>query len=463
MKLKIGILSIVSVLIVFFSLDIGMFWDNVLFASKMGTAVYENSFFNWHIPIEFDPGHPPFLATVMAIGWTLFGKSLAVSHWLMLPFIFGFLWQIHLFVSYFIKEIWLQIFAFILVVADPTLLSQFVLVNPEIIQLFFFFLALNAVLKNNTYLKVLGLLFLGIVTYRGMMLCFGIFLIELFICLYIKKGTLKSFFSRKMITTYFLGAIPALIFIGWRFFTFGWFQTHPDSPWVSLWHFVSIKEFLFNLVVLTQRYIDFGRITILFVIMIGLFIKRKAINKEIGTLIIISIFSTITIIAVSLTSTNSMGHRYFITSYLAFALLSFVIIQSFKFKKAIYVGLLASLILGNFIVYSDDFSQGWDASLAHLNYWGLRKHTLEYMDDKKIPISKTASFFPNATAIDNVDLNGDMRSFKNFTGEEEYVFYSNVFNVTDEELKLLDQKYYSIKTIKKNGVKIELKRRLKNK
>ena len=56
-----------------------------------------------------------------------------------------------------------------------------------------------------------------------------------------------------------------------------------------------------------------------------------------------------------------------------------------------------------------------------------------------------------------------MRSFKNFTGEEEYVFYSNVFNVTDEELKLLDQKYYSIKTIKKNGVKIELKRRLKNK
>ena len=138
MKLKIGILSIVSVLIVLFSLDIGMFWDNVLFASKMGTAVYENSFFNWHIPIEFDPGHPPFLATVMAIGWTLFGKSLAVSHWLMLPFIFGFLWQIHLFVSYFIKEIWLQIFAFILVVADPTLLSQFVLVNPEIIQLFFF-------------------------------------------------------------------------------------------------------------------------------------------------------------------------------------------------------------------------------------------------------------------------------------------------------------------------------------
>ena len=118
-------------------------------------------------------------------------------------------------------------------------------------------------------------------------------------------------------------AIPALIFIGWRFFTFGWFQTHPDSPWVSLWHFVSIKEFLFNLVVLTQRYVDFGRITILIVIIIGLFLKRKAINKEIGTLIIISIFSSIAIITVSIISTNSMGHRYFIASYLAFALLSF--------------------------------------------------------------------------------------------------------------------------------------------
>ncbi len=455
------ILLVLSATIVLISLKVGMFWDNVLFASKMGDVIYENNIFNWNIPLDFDPGHPPFLAILMAIGWNLFGKSLAVSHWLMLPFVFGVLWQIHSLVVFFIKDKRLQIVAFLLVVSDPTLLSQFVLVNLEVIHLFFFFLALNAVLKNNIYLKVLGLMFLGIVSYRGMMLCAGIFLIDIFVYLFIKKGTIRSFFSKETVAIYIIGSIPANIYIVWRLFEVGWLFTHPDSPWSSLWHFVSFNEFIFNVLVIGQRFMDFGRIFILFVVVIGLFLKRKSINKEISTLVIISLFSTIVIIIVSLISTNTMGHRYFIVSYLALSLLSFILIQYFRFKKVVYIGLLSSLLLGNLIVYSDEFAQGWDASLAHLPYWDLRKNAIRYMDNKQLSISETSSFFPNNTTINNVDLNGDMRSFIKFSGTEKYVFYSNVYNLSDDELKKLHQNYHILKSFEKRNVRIEIMQKKK--
>lgn len=151
-----------------------------------------------------------------------------------------------------------------------------------------------------------------------------------------------------------------------------------------------------------------------------------------------------------------MGHRYYIPSYLCLGLISFVLINKYKIKKIIYAGLLSSLLLGNTIVYSDSFAQGWDASLAHLPYWDLRKNAIEYMDDKQIDISKTASFFPNYTSIDNVDLNGDIRSFIGFSGIETYVFYSNVYNLSDEHLKILSQEYHIIKSFEKCNIRIEL-------
>lgn len=160
MKLKILVLSILSIVIVLFSLEIGMFWDNVLFASLMGNPLYENGILNWNsIPLENDPGHPPFLATLLATVWRLFGRSLSVSHWVMLPFIFGLLWQICSFVSFFVKDKSFLIWAYLLVVLDPTLLSQLVLVNPEVIQLFFFFIALNAVLKGGGIFEISGACF----------------------------------------------------------------------------------------------------------------------------------------------------------------------------------------------------------------------------------------------------------------------------------------------------------------
>jgi hypothetical protein len=454
-------LLFISIIIITFCSEIGLFWDNVLFVSKIGTFLYENGIFNWIIPAEINPGHPPFLASYLAIGWTIFGKSLVVSHWIMLPFIFGLLWQLHSFVCFFIKDKWLQLAGFILVVADPTLLSQLVLVNPELIQLFFFFLALNAVLRNNQPFIVLGLSFLGIITYRGMFLCLGIFLIDMCVRVFVRKDNFKKIITLKTFIPYILGAVPAVIYLIWRLSSFGWLITHPDSPWEELWHFVTMEEFALNVASLAQRFMDFGRLSILAVIVFGLIKKWKSLDTNKSTLIFISVFSTIGIVLVSLFSTNTIGHRYFIVSYLSFALLSFILIQDFKYMKSIYAGLLISLIAGNFIVYSDRFAQGWDSSLAHIPYWDLRKNTIKYMDNNQISISETASFFPNCTSIDNIELNGDMRSFVIFTGKENYVFYSNVYNLSDNDIEILNENYYVLKSFEKRNVRVELMKKKK--
>lgn len=463
MKLKeFGFFLAISFVIVLFSEHIGLFWDNVLYGSQIGTYLYENGLFEWStIPFRIDNGHPPFLATLLATGWIIFGRSLETSHWIMFPFVLGVFYQLYNFVCFFIKEKQLKIIAFLLVVSDPTLLSQLVSVNPEIIQTFFFFLALNSLLRNNIYLKIIGLSFLGIVTFRGMMLCGGLFLIDMLIFTVIKKQKIRAFISKEVILTYLISALPALIYIIWRLTVKGWLISHPLELWGNAMEFSSLNDFLHNLgrniLVLGFQFSDFGRIVLLLFIIFTLYIKRKKIKWEnYNYLLIISIFSTFFIFGTSLMIKNTMGHRYYLVSYLCISLLAFILIKLYENKRIIFSLMLSSLLLGNLIVYSDSFAQGWDSSLAHLPYWELRKKAINYMDERKIPISETASFFPNSTTIDYVNLNDDNRFFKSFTGNEMYVFYSNVYNLSDENLELLHKDYSIIKSFEKNNIRVEL-------
>lgn len=118
--------------------------------------------------------------------------------------------------------------------------------------------------------------------------------------------------------------------------------------------------------------------------------------------------------------------------------------------------LVLFLLTGNFWIYPDKVSQGWDASLAHLHYFELRHEAISYLKENEIGIEETASFFPNNTYIDAVDLNGDKRKFPDFTGKEQYVLYSNVFNIKDSEYNILKNQYWLIKSFSNLGVRIEI-------
>ncbi|PQB06509.1 hypothetical protein BST83_04525 [Polaribacter filamentus] len=116
--------------------------------------------------------------------------------------------------------------------------------------------------------------------------------------------------------------------------------------------------------------------------------------------------------------------------------------------------LLFGLVSGNLWLYPREISQGWDATLAHVPYHSLRIEAIDYLNKEKIDVDKVASFFPNLTTLDNIDFRGDQRSFENFNTVNKYVFYSNVYNLTDSEYEILDTNYRILQEFNKNNITV---------
>ena len=127
--------------------DAVFFWDTVSQASKRGNFYYSTHFQQLILDPKLDSGHPPFFNIFIALSWTLFGRTLFVSHLVMLPFVLGILWQIRLFICSFFEEKW-QGLAFLIAIADTTFMAQSILISPDIVMLFGFLCCLNAIWKN---------------------------------------------------------------------------------------------------------------------------------------------------------------------------------------------------------------------------------------------------------------------------------------------------------------------------
>ncbi len=454
---KLLFFAILSSAIFYYNYNFGMFWDNVLFASKMGNHLYNTNLFNWILPDSIDPGHPPAFGFLMALSWKIFGHKLWVSHLVMIPFSAGLLYQIYKLIKYYVKSNFHAFLALVLIFADPTLATQMLIVNPELIMLFFFFLAINSILFKNYYLKIIALFFLSIISLRSMMLCGGVFLFEIFNSLLINKNKKLLFLNPKFILGYAFASLPGIYFLVSHFISKGWLLTHPNSPWEAHHHYVTLNQFLRNIVVLIHRFLDFGRIFIFIFLSIAFikYYKKIIAEKYNRQLLLLAVTSLVIIVTASLLKTNPFGHRYFIAGYIFITLLAFKILEIFfRKRKLIYSILLLGLITGNLWIYPREISQGWDATLAHLPYYELRSEAISYLDKNDIKIENTASFSPNSTKIDDVDLSGDLRSFSNFSGNEEFIFYSNVYNLTDEQYDSIDNNYEIIKQFQKFNIHI---------
>jgi hypothetical protein len=131
-----------------------------------------------------------------------------------------------------------------------------------------------------------------------------------------------------------------------------------------------------------------------------------------------------------------------------------------KGRKLILIIIGLTLLSGNFWVYPDRISKGWDAMLAYLPYQQLRKEMIVFIDRQNIGYRDVGTDFPNNIPFKYIDLNGDTRSFGSIESGMDsfrYIFYSNVFNgFSDAELKALLTDWKVIKTTHKGQVKVIL-------
>ena len=113
---------------------------------------------------------------------------------------------------------------------------------------------------------------------------------------------------------------------------------------------------------------------------------------------------------------------------------------------------------GNFIIYPDKVAKGWDSTLAHLPYYELRHQAIDYLNKNKIDFKEVASFFPNTASLDKIDLNHDTRHFETYSGKNNYILYSNIYNIEDQTYdSIMDKKNYIVlKQFESKGIYIKI-------
>jgi hypothetical protein len=154
------------------------FWDTVQLGSKHAHFYYEHNFATLLLPQEIDSGHPPTFGLYLAALWLIFGKTLPVSHFAMLPFVWGilyFLWKIGKSITEERKALFLLGMAMV----DPTLASQCLLISPDVALACFFLMGVYAILQRHKWLKLLAMLGLAMVSMRGMMTVAALFCFEI--------------------------------------------------------------------------------------------------------------------------------------------------------------------------------------------------------------------------------------------------------------------------------------------
>lgn len=447
--------------LVLFNLENGFFWDTVQLASQHASFYYRTNFSTFLLPNDIDSGHIPFFGMYVAFFWKVFGRTMEVSHLSMLPFAIGIVWQLRHLCDRFIPSKYSGL-ALLLILLDPSLMSQITLVSPDIPLIFFFFLALNSALKNQKTWLTIGVFLLFLTSMRGMMVAFCVLCLDIYLNVDFKNKTaleaIKTLIKRSLVY------LPAfLLFIAFNTYHYhekGWIGYHKDSPWANCFEPVDFKGFLFNIGLLGWRILDFGRIGIWIVFIILVLKYKSKIWKNPKTQLLLLFFATILILLPlnMLWAKNLIGYRYLMPIYLIFSLLTAGILFSSYVGNTLRLVLTSFWIIvilsGNFWIYPPKIAKGWDSTLAHLPYYKLRTQAIEYLDTHKINYKNVDSFFPNNTSFDEIDLNYDTRIFDTFEKTSDYVFYSNIFNIDDKLYDKLQKEYEPIKRFENNGVYI---------
>ena len=462
-----GLFLLAFVIISMLSLDLPFFWDAIS-KSKRAQWILDNNFSSVILPADYDSGHPPLFLLYLAGFWTVFGKTLAISHLAMLPFLLGIGYQLILYVKKYLPEKYFPA-CFLLILLEPTFLAQMTNMHTDIILVFFYFLGMNAIHSGKKSYILLSIIGLTLINIRGMVMAFSLFMTDL----YLHYHTYK-FFSRSFIHRVVLYSLALLPLLGWLFYHYnetGWILFTPSENWSAQRQQLGVYGMLRNIVVIIKNLLDFGRITMWLIsgiLVIHILKKKMKIPAKSAHLFLQAAIPFLLLSLSFIPFSNPIGHRYFMIIYLLGIILmvhKLAMMQHLSLSKIYIIVILiaVSFISGHFWVYPDKISQGWDSSLAHLPYFELRKKMNTYIKKNDIQINQTGTAFPYASEK-YTDLKDDGTDFPeyDFYGQT-YIIQSNIMNdFSDEEIDRLKNRWQLVKEYKKMNVYIRLYKREKD-
>lgn len=416
------------VVVTFYFSNIPFFWDSPHF-SRQALFYYNTNFDSFFSPNNLDSGHPPFFAMYLALGWKLFGKTLLVSHLLILPFAFGIIYFIDKIAARYLQSPYKQLAVFFVAI-DSVFLMQTIYMNFELMMIFAFLFSLYQIFKNNRKLLILGLVILVFSNIRGVLMALSLLLIDIKI----------NKFSLKNILIFLL---PGGLFILWNYIHLlytDWVLVNPlDAPERGI---VELGKMFRNFVNIIWKCNDFGKIFLSATIVIMILKKTwKELDEKWKELFYILFTSLFFVSIVSVILTNPIGHRYFITANFFLILTFFLTLQLYYNKKNVRtIMFFAAVILfsGNWWYYPFKYSNGWDTSAKSLTYFKLEKELNQYLGKNQISKNDVAVSFPINVEDEATYLKKSTNGIYNYLYDDSlshyaYVIESNICNNYSEK------------------------------
>jgi 4-amino-4-deoxy-L-arabinose transferase-like glycosyltransferase len=465
------IISAIYLVLGILSLNNCYFWDNIQQTSKEAHWFYMNGFKSLIMP-TMDSGkeivatgyHPPLMGIMTAILWQVFGYKIWVSH------VFMFFWAIILFynllkiIKLFVSEKYVG-WAMLIILLEPTILTQFSIASPDFILFTAFVLSLRAIFERKPVLLAVGVFFLFGINMRGVFAGLFVMLVHIYqVFDSEKKINFRSFYNT--ILPYLPTFIILALYFIYYFSVNGWFfakststdhYSLPNSPFRILKH---LAEF-------GLRNIENGRLLIWIT---GIYIISKTIiSKQIvskNEKFIFQLFSLLFGLYLLFVFISNMpfSARYFTPLFFLLTLISLIGITKFfdeRKKILFFVLILCFELTGNLWIYPEKIAKPWDSTLAHLSFYELRKQCFNYIDKENIDYKDVSAGFC---------LDGNRR-FSELIKEDkrvgiktnnQYFIYSNISNVEDSlaiDLKN-PQHWNEIKHFEKNFVFITIYKRV---
>lgn len=440
--------------------DHPFFWDTIVFGSKIGHYFYENGFGSFLLPTEIDNGHPPIFGAYIAAMWMLFGKTLAVSHLAMLPFLLGNVYLLSKLAKWLHPHrsaSWLLLLAF----ADPVFASQSILVSPDVVLIFGFLLCLHGLLMNNKWQVILGALCLSMISLRGMMVCFALGCFSIITLPQPTNWKLMLGQLLKRLSLFIPAALAAGGFLLYHYKSAGWIGYHEASPWAPSFEKTDVNGFLRNLAILAWRMLDFGRI-FLWLALLWLVFRRisskgleNVLDEKEAKLLKLLALLGVCLLPSMVIYKGLLGHRYLLPIFMVITFFFLKVLSSHKssWNKVIAI-VLAGLLSGNFWIYPEKIAMGWDSTLAHLPWYKLQKQMNHRIEQMNLPLQSIGTAFPNIGPREFIELNGNPQGFKPKSLEEDcYILYSNVMNdFSDAEIASLQSNWTVVEEMHSGGL-----------
>lgn len=409
-------------------LGLPYFGDHVTLISIPASDFYGNGFQSIWLPEGHATGHPPFYALLTAMCWTVFGKSLLISHLLTLLFSLVLIAQ-YARLTKLMPEHRMRSLAIVLLLANPVFLAQMAAMSVDVFLTAVFLWGINVIHSRKKLLLIVVCILLTISSLRGFMLVTILFLYDWFYHKYtFKQLTFNTLY-------YLLAFLPVALYFIFQFQHSGWWLVPTDGNWSEGRQFTDKTTILPKLFEFGLRFVEFGMLIPMLTVLYY-FLKNYSTNrfnnKFVVVLIGLGVFAVFII-----PFQNSVLIRYLLPIQLLVLLLFSEQVMHFKtiiLRKAAIGLTLIMMVAQHFVVYPETKSSAWaynwgDGSLAHLSYFTFRTACHDYVVANNIPDDSVYAGFPDYKPFAYTDLNNDTIAYSSSDLDcSKYIILSNVMN-----------------------------------